>query len=206
MIHKKFNFCFIVAIILFNQTNAQKNLLQFSAGTNLNGTGDSFGFSFFTEYSKKIKKNLTWSASVGGTINDGNILFLSYEFPPGRQRDGSLRYTIAGFQAASHIGYSVIGTKVHDFQVRLGSVIRYQSASSSDGASIYFPPVSGLPFPVVVIDNVGPQRTLSLGGSGQLVYNYTLKNNICLGVLAGLQFDTQGDTISQLMFTIGKRF
>jgi hypothetical protein len=54
--------------------------------------------------------------------------------------------------------------------------------------------------------NDGPQRTLAWGGSGQLVYNFTLKNNICLGVLAGLQFDTQGDTISQLMFTIGKRF
>ena len=194
----------IVAIILFSQTNAQTKLLQFSAGTNFNGTGDSFGFSFFTEYSKKFKKKLTWSASVGGTINDG-FNFLLYEYPQGRQNDGSLRYTIAGFQAASHIGYSLIGTKVHDFQVRLGSVIRYQSASSSIG-SIYFPPVSGLPFPVTNIINYSPQRTLALGGSGQLVYNYTLKNNICLGVLAGLQFDTQGDTISQLMFTIGKRF
>jgi len=196
----------IVAIILFSQTNAQTKLLQFSAGTNFNGSGDSFGFGFFTEYSKKFKKKLTWSASVGGTINDGNLLFLLYEYPQGRQNDGSLRYTIAGFQAATHVGYCLISTKVHDFQVRLGSVIRYQTASSSDGAGIYFPPVSGLPFPVVVIDNVGPQRTLALGGSGQLVYNYALKNNICLGVLAGLQFDTQGDTISQLMFTIGKRF
>jgi hypothetical protein len=65
-------FLFIV-ILQFNQSNAQKNLLQFSAGTNFTGSGDSFGFSFFTEYSKKFKKKLIWSASVGGTINDGSF-------------------------------------------------------------------------------------------------------------------------------------
>jgi hypothetical protein len=197
-------FCLIVAIILFSQTNAQTKLLQLSAGTNFNGSGDSFGFSFFTEYSKKFKKKLTWAASVGGTINDGSN-FLLYEDPQGLQNDGSLRYTIGGFQAATHVGYSFIGTKIHDFQVRLGSVIRYQSSSFSR-AGIDYPPNTGLPYPVYYIMNDGPQRTLALGGSGQLVYNFTLKNNICLGVLAGLQFDTQGDTISQLMFTIGKRF
>jgi hypothetical protein len=53
-------FCLIVAVILFSQTNAQTKLLQLSAGTNFNGSGDSFGFSFFTEYSKKFKKKLTW--------------------------------------------------------------------------------------------------------------------------------------------------
>jgi hypothetical protein len=194
----------IVAIILFNQTNAQTKLLQFSAGTNLNGTGDSFGFSFFTEYSKKFKKNFTWSNSLGGTINDGTLYSIFYQTPSGQVSDGSIRYTTAGFQAASHIGYSFIASQKHDFQLRLGSVIRYQSTSLPDAVSLEYIP--GVPFPVVVLQNLSPLRTLALGGSGQLVYNYTLKSNICLGVLAGLQFDTEGDTISQLMFTIGKRF
>ncbi|MFM9021409.1 MAG: hypothetical protein ACKOOA_08805, partial [Sediminibacterium sp.] len=78
----KYFYSLIVAIILFSQTNAQTKLLQFSAGTNFNGTGDSFGFGFFTEYSKKFKKKLTWSASLGGTINDGSN-FLLYEYPQG---------------------------------------------------------------------------------------------------------------------------
>ncbi|MFM7358144.1 MAG: hypothetical protein ACKO1T_06145 [Sediminibacterium sp.] len=194
----------IVAIILFSQTNAQTKLLQFSAGSNLNGTGDSFGFSFFTEYSKKLKQKLTWSNSLGGTINDGTLYSIFYQTTSGQVRDGSVRYTTAGFQAASHIGYSFITSQKHDFQFRLGSVLRYQSTSLPDAVSLE--PIPGVPFPVVVFQNLSPLRTLAVGGSGQLLYNYTMKNNICLGVLAGLQFDTQGDTISQLMFTIGKRF
>ena len=201
----KYLFLLFTVLFIFNQSSAQKNLLQFSAGPNFSGTGDSFGLSFFTEYSKKLKQKLTWSASLGGTINDGTSFFLLYEYSPGRQEDGSLRYTIAGFQAASHIGYSLVGTKVHDFQARLGSIIRYQSRST-DAAAIYYPPSFGFPFPVVSLLNYYPQRTLAVGGSGQLLYNYTMKNNFCLGILAGLQFDTQGDTISQFMFTIGKRF
>ncbi|MFN5226504.1 MAG: hypothetical protein ACK5CP_08135 [Bacteroidota bacterium] len=200
----KYFSCLIIAIILFNQTNAQTKLLQFSAGTNLNGTGDSFGLSFFTEYSKKFKKNFTWSNSLGGTINDGTLYSIFYQTPSGQVSDGSIRYTTAGFQAASHIGYSFIASQKHDFQLRLGSVIRYQSTSLPDAVSLE--PITGVPFPVIVFQNLRPLRTLALGGSGQLVYNYTLKNNFCLGVLAGLQFDTEGDTIFQFMFTIGKRF
>jgi hypothetical protein len=201
----KYLFFLFIVILQFNQSNAQKNLLQFSAGTNFTGSGDSFGFSFFTEYSKKFKKKLIWSASVGGTINDGSF-DLFYQYPIGQFRDGSARYTAAGFQATSHIGYSLVDSKSHDLHFRLGGLIRYQSSSIWDAINVLYEPLTGIPFPVIVIENTGPQKTIAAGGSGQLVYNYTLKNNICLGLLVGLQFDTEGDTISQFMFTIGKRF
>jgi hypothetical protein len=200
----KYLFLLFIVLFIFNQSSAQKNLLQFSAGSNLNGTGDSFGFSFFTEYSKKFKQKLTWSTSLGGTINDGTLYTIFYQTPSGQVSDGSVRYTTAGFQSASHIGYSFIASLKHDFQLRLGSVIRYQSTSLPDAVSLE--PIPGVPFPVIVFQNLSPLRTLAIGGSGQLLYNYTMKNNFCLGMLAGLQFDTQGDTIFQFMFTIGKRF
>jgi hypothetical protein len=51
-------FCLIVAVILFSQTNAQTKLLQLSAGTNFNGSGDSFGFSFLQNTVKNLRRNL----------------------------------------------------------------------------------------------------------------------------------------------------
>ncbi|MBM3922000.1 MAG: hypothetical protein FJ340_02200 [Sphingomonadales bacterium] len=201
----KFHFSLLAVFFLFTQCIAQKQQLQFALGTNFNGTGDTKGLGFLTEYNKKFKKRLSWSVSLGGTINDGSFGIL-YEYPQGQQRDGSVRYTIAGFQGTSHLGFSVFSSNTGNLVFRLGSVIRYQSSSYWDIVNILYEPITGLPYPVIVFENTSPQKTLALGGSSQLSYSYTLKNRICLGILASFQFDTQGDTISQLLFTIGKRF
>ena len=200
-------FLFYILILTFYsiQSKAQNQQIQFSVGTSFNGSGDTKGLGFLTEYNKKFKKKLSWSASLGGTIHDGSFDIL-YEYPIGQTRDGSVRYTIAGFQGASHLGYSMFRTQTHDLQFRLGTVIRYQSSSYWDVVNVLYEPITGLPYPVIVFENTTPQKTLAIGGSSQIVYNYTLKNRISIGILASFQFDTQGDNISQLLFTIGKRF
>lgn len=201
----KFLFSLLAVVFLFTQSIAQKHQLQFALGTSFNGSGDTQGFGFLTEYSKKFKKKRSWSVSLGGTIHDGSFDIL-YEYPQGQQRDGSVRYTIAGFQGTSHLGFSLFSSNTHDLVFRLGSVIRYQSSSYWDVVNVLYEPITGLPYPVVFFENTSPQTTLALGGSSQLSYSYTLKNRISLGILASFQFDTQGDNVSQLLFTVGKRF
>jgi hypothetical protein len=163
------------------------------------------GLIFNTEYVKNFRKNLSWVASVGGTIHDGFIpnYFTS---PNGTEIDGSIRYTTAGVQATNHIGYSVIKRNDNQLELRAGALLRYQSSSYYDIVSINYPAGTGLPIPVIVFIHENPQRTFAIGGSAQIFYNYSITPKILLGALAGLQTDTNGDTITQLSLSIGRKF
>jgi len=66
--------------------------------------------------------------------------------------------------------------------------------------------LTGLSYPVVVFENSTPQRTFAVGGTTQFKYSYSTKKNVSFGMLAGFQFDSNGDNISHLSLTIGKRF
>jgi hypothetical protein len=191
-------------VISFGQ-DQPKHFVQLTAGRNTHGSGDSRGVSFNTVYSTYFKERFSWIAGIGATLNDGSYP-LFYTSPGGETIDGSIRYTTGGIQLSFGGGYSIIKKTNHELQVQISSVFRYQSTSYPDDVSILFPAGTGLPIPVVVFNNTSPQRTFAIGGAGTVFYNYTLKNKINLGLLAGLQTDTNGDTITQILFSIGKRF
>jgi len=45
-----------------------------------------------------------------------------------------------------------------------------------------------------------------LGAYPKIEYNYTIRKKVTLGVIAGFQFDTNGDNIMRLSLTLGRRF
>ena len=205
----KNKFIFLLLIVSFssyaqNKNNINNKHIQFNLGRASHGTGDMRGLIFTTEYGKDFKKHLSWIIGISGTIHDG---FRSNFFESnGNLIDGSIRYTTAGVQTVGQIGYSAIKTTEHEIQIRAGALVRYQSSSFYDDVSILFPGGTGLPFPVIVFNNTTPQRTYSIGGNFEIHYNYTITKKIMIGILAGLQTDTNGDTISQLSLSIGRRF
>ena len=189
----------------FSQVTTPKKQIELIAGRSVHGSGDSRGLNFSVEYSKHFKKKLNWSASIGGTIHDG-VFPVFYEYPTGVQNDGSIKYTTAGLQVLTHLGYNFFKSAKNELLFKLGSVLRYQSSSYWDVVTVLYPPLTGLPYPVVVFENSTPQRTFAVGGTTQIKYSYTIKQKISLGILAGFQFDTNGDNISHLSLTIGKIF
>ncbi len=202
-------FCLLVVSNLsFSQKNnnlSGERQLNLFIGRSIHGTGDMRGWILVTEYVKNYKKRLSWIVGVGGTIHDG--VFSNYfTAPNGSEVDGSIRYTTAGFQATNHIGYDLLKTDENRLQIRAGALLRYQSSSYYDYIEISYPPITGLPIPVVIFNNTTPQRTFAVGGSAEIFYNYSITPKILIGVLAGLQTDTNGDTITKLSLSVGRRF
>jgi hypothetical protein len=202
-------FCLLlISCLSFSQ---DKNLLNtrqlnFSIGRSKHGTGDMRGLIFNTEYAKSFKKRLSLIMGVGGTIHDG-VRPLYFTAPDGKEIDGSVRYTTAGLQAKTQIGYSLLKTNKQELQIRPGAVLRYQTSSYYDDVTFLYPGAGiGIPFPVVVFNNKTPQRTFAVGGNAEIFYNYSITPKILIGVLAGLQTDTNGDTITQLSLSVGRRF
>ena len=205
---------FIILVILsiticslFAQENMKPAQIKIVFGRSIHGTGDMGGLAFSTEFQKFFKPRLTWSLSLDGSIHSRDFpIFFNSATNPNQIIDGSIRSTTAGVQVAGHLGYNILKSKQQDFQCRIGALLRYQSSSYYDGVQVLYPPLTGLPIPVNVFDNTTPQNTYAVGGSIQLLYNYTLKNDLTIGPLVGFQIDTNGDALSQISLTIGKRF
>jgi hypothetical protein len=197
----------ILSISFFanSQSPLSKRHIQVYAGTSFNGTGDIKGFAFDTEYGQYFKKKSSWYVGIGGTIHD-KVEPIFYTDQGGNQVDASVRATTAGFQVSGLYGHSFVRKQKHEFLIKAGPLVRYQSTSYWDILAVYHPAGTGLPFPVVAFFNLSPQRTLALGGNLEFAYNYTISKKVSIGILAELQTDTNGDTISQLLFSIGRRF
>ena len=205
----KFTFYFFLSVIPFFADAQEKktpytNIAGLSAGRSRHGSGDINGFIFTTEYSRYIKKSFSLGVSISGTIHDGSSpLFFTGS---GRSIDGSIRYTVAGFQLSPTVGYSFVKTPRHEILARLGGLLRYQSSSLPDDFIIYYPAFTGLPFPVIVFNHTTPLRTFTIGATGQLFYYFNVTEKIFAGVIAGFQFDSGGDNISQVGICTGIRF
>jgi hypothetical protein len=195
----------LISFIINAQTSLPKRHIQVYAGTSFNGTGDITGFAFDTEYGQYLKKKSSWYVGIGGTIHDTQWPIF-YTDQSGKQVDASVRATTAGFQVSGLYGHSFVRKQKHEFLIKAGPLVRYQSTSYWDGFGVYNPIITNLPFPVVGFVNVSPQRTLALGGNLEFVFNYTISKKVSIGILAELQTDTNGDTISQLLFSVGRRF
>jgi hypothetical protein len=204
----RYTFLFPLLLISFfanAQSSLPKRHIQVYAGTSFNGTGDITGFAFDTEYGQYFKKKSSWHVGIGGTVHD-KVWPIFYTDPGGNQVDASVRATTAGFQVSGLYGRSIMRNQKHEFLIKAGPLVRYQSTSYWDILAVYHPAGTGLPFPVVAFFNLSPQRTLALGGNLEFAYNYSISKKVSIGVVAELQTDTNGDTISQLLFSIGRRF
>lgn len=201
-----FLICNFQQAISQNTRLMQTESLGINIGRGKLGTGDIQGLMLGVEYEKYFQKKISWSAELGMTIHDGSDLLLVTE-ANGEVHDLSYRYTTAGAQLVGKISYHFLRTKNWDMGIRIGGLFRYQSSSVPDDVTMLFPIATGLPVPVFINENTSPQRTYSVGGITQLFVSYTIKQKITLGLVTGLQLDTNGDTIfPQLSFTIGKRF
>jgi len=187
------------------QIKLPEHAIEIIAGRSTHSTGDNKGASFAVVYEKYFRKKLSWTIELGSTIHDGSFP-LFYTDPSGHILDGSYRYTTAGFQIAGHAGYSFIRSSRHEFQLRAGGLVRLQSSSYFDELGVLYPIATGLSIPVTYFVNTTPQRTYAAGASCQLQYNYTFRNRLQLGTLAGFQMDTNGDNISHLSVMVGRRF
>lgn len=183
-----------------------KRHIQVSMGYSKHGSGDMEGIQFTTEYTDYFSSRLAWIVGFGGSMHDGSMPMYYINELSNKLEDASVRYTTSGIQANGFVGYSPLRNHQHEIQMRLGALVRYQSSSLSDIISITYPSLTGMPYPVVDFINRSPQRTLSIGGSMQLHYNYTINNKWSIGALAGYQIDSEGDYIHQFSASVGRRF
>jgi hypothetical protein len=190
---------------LCGQTPVAKSTVQISIGPAKHGSGDLNGFIFNTGYTRFFSKRLSWSADIGGSIHDGSRLLI-YTDPNGNAADGSIRHTTAGFQVTGGLGYSVANSGHHELQLRLHSLLRYQSSSTADIYTILYPAATSLPVPVLYFQHLEPARTYAAGGHAQVAYHYTTNNRLLFGISGAFQMDTNGDVLPQLLFRLGKRF
>ena len=188
----------------FAQENLHEQYIRVSGGHSFTGSGDLGGFIYGAEYSKYFGARTSWSAGFNGFIYDGEE-FAFAPNAPNRRSNGGLRHATAGVQVTGHFGYSVIKSPRHDFQFRVGPLVKYQT-TSLDGYSVTYPVVTGYPEPVFTFYNQNPQRTIAAGVSLQALYFYTIRNKITIGALAGGQMDSDGDLITQLGLTLGRKF
>ncbi|HMT75896.1 MAG TPA: hypothetical protein PKA77_17615 [Chitinophagaceae bacterium] len=201
----KFILTLLSFVFFINICFSQKQAISLGIGRSIHGTGDMRGWSFSVKYSKKIKKNWYYLAEVGNTIHDG-IDYIFYEYPVGYPVDGSIRYTTAGFQSSFSVGYHIIDTKQFLLSFSIGTLARYQSSSYYDNVVILYEPITNLPYPVILFRNRTPQKTFAVGLSPNVAFQFPISSKHFLELNGSFQFDTNGDNISQLMLSFGKRF
>jgi len=200
----------LICFALFSiNTEAQNKIraFEFLGGYSTHGSGDMLGITFGGGYKTYLSKRFSLNYNMRAHINSSREkIIVNNVLVPGSRQDASVRFTTAGVQLGVNAGWSLIRTTQHEFMVSVGGFGRYQSASNgSDGYSLYFPATTGQPTVLVGYDNHTPQETITAGYIIQFHYNYTFKNNVFIGLLPGWQNDTNGDIITQVALTVGKR-
>ncbi|MDR9400218.1 MAG: hypothetical protein RI558_02250 [Psychroflexus sp.] len=199
-------FYFLFFLVVFNTAVfAQKNSrIELNFMRSIHGTGDLSGYNFSSNYINPISTKLSYVFSVGGFTHSGSKSLL-FAFDD-RFIDSSILYTTSGIQLGFGLDYKFINSKKHKFHFRMIPNLRYQSTSIPDVSTILYPPLTELPFPVIVFENNSPSETIAAGIESDLLYNFKLNNTISINLLGSLQFDTNGDTIRGFGLGIVKSF
>lgn len=199
---------FLIHTNVFGQRTQElpKRILSANIGAGKHGTGDLYGLMVGFEYEKQFRPKLSWSTEFAMTIHDGEeLLLVKLDNLP--QEDMSYRFTTAGMQFAGKVGFHAVRTKNADIGIKLGVAARYQSTSLADDRVLLFPALTGYPFPLRILRNTEPQRTIAAVALTQLFARHTFGKDIVVGALTGLQLDTNGDVLfPQFSLSIGKRF
>lgn len=180
------------------------SFISLSGGRSTHGTGDMKGVSQKIAYGKYFKKRLLWFSSVGADIHDGKFEVTRIG-ENGETTDHSFRYTSGAFQLTGGVGFSFLRNSRSDLGIKIGGILRYQSSSFYDNLSILFDPERIGPYPATFIFNTSPQRTYSAGVGPEAFYQQTIFRSIFAGLSAGFQVDTNGDVLTNMALSIGKR-
>lgn len=198
---------FLLFLLFLSVTNlvGQENIqIELNIYSSRHGTGDLNGVSFTSNYIKPINKNFSYLFSIGGSTHHGkDELLFNVE---GRDIDSSILFTTSGIQLGIGLDYKFINTYKHKFRFRLIPFIRYQSTSIPDVSTILFPPLTELPFPVIVFEQNSPSETLAVGLESNFIYNFRLFKTLSINILGSFQFDSNGDTLRGLGLGLVKSF
>ena len=190
---------------VFGQTKLYKAQVMVGGGYSIHGTGDMKGLAFFTEYSKPIGKRTEWSINVMTTIH-GDAFKVIVNNPDGSTDDNSFRYSNAGLQAGLKFGYNFVQSAHHQFKIQPGGFVRYQNSTFSDIYSFFINQSNGFPEPGFMFYNSSKQNTVTVGYGIDLSYNFIMSDKIMIGLKAGFQNDTNGDAVTQICLSVGRRF
>lgn len=200
----------IAAVFLWSDSIGQiqpkpnSNFLQIDMGLSTHATGDMPGYGLNVSYRKYWRKNIHFAFGVGMTMHSG-VFPIYYSDDMGNQVDASYRYGSGGLQLSGKFGISVYRNSKNDLGLQVGTIGRYQTSSYYDEINVLYPNLTGLPIPVTAIINKSNQKTISIGGIGQVYYNYFINEKVFIGFTPILQIDSEGNIISQLMLSSGFR-
>ncbi len=181
-----------------------RKFISLSGGRSTHGTGDMIGVSQRVTYGQYFRKRLFWFSAIGADIHDGKELSITTQ-PDGSTLDHSFRYTSGAIQLTGGVGWSFLSTNKSEFGVKVGGVLRYQSSSYFDQLAVIFDPQKIGPYPATFILNTSPQRTYSVGIGPEAFYQRTIFRSIFGGLSAGFQVDSNGDVLTNISLSVGKR-
>lgn len=198
-------FLFLTSVIIAqNNSFGSNKSIQMEIGSSKHGSGDISGYAINSEFNNFFKSKWSYSIGLGATIHSDSKPIYFHDISGNYVVDSEYRYLIAGFQLTGKIAYSIVRNQKNNFGVKLGTLFRFQSDSSSETETFY--KSQNYPFPVVRINNVSPQDTFAVGGIIQLFYNYNISDKLFIGASGVFQTDTSADSISQLSLSFGTKF
>jgi hypothetical protein len=209
---KYFVIFFFMPFFSFSQTeleaekNQSENTILFYFGRGFHGSGDIGGFSYGLTLERNYTENWIWSLSFDSNLNDDEDLPFLFEDQEGNIINSTQHRVIAGFQLAAGFGYRFLNNKQHKLSLQPGVFIRYQATSLNDIETTLFPPITGFPFPIRIIENYEDNNTTSLGGILKLQYDYLIKEKYNLGIQVAWQTDTNGDALAHWALRFGYAF
>lgn len=196
----------MISFAAFAQDKVAAEQLLLSFGRSKHFTGDVPGFFLSAEYAKQIKSKLNFHVALTATIHD-DVTELFYTYPwDNTIIDGSIRNVTAAFQVEGLASYAVLKAGTSNLSVAFGPLLRYQSSSLANATGITYPAATGWPIPLIDFKHTDPMRTLAVGASLQLRYQYHLTKKFSVGLLAGYQLDSNGDNVVRLGITLARRF
>lgn len=196
----------LFGILITYSQDTKSSEIAFGFGRSTHGSGDIKGYHYSFTYNTSIAKKTHWELAFEGTLNDAPDYPLTFEDEAGNTYDATLHTVISGFQIVSGIKYNIVERTSSSFGISLLPLIRYQATSLSDYYETLYPAVTNVPFPVRNIIRYEPARTLALGASVRLNYNYFISKKTYLGVYGAFQTDTNGDSIYSALLKIGRQF
>ncbi len=206
----KLKTCLVVLILIpltLLAQNKEPSYAIFNFGGSFTGTGDIYGFQYGITYREHFEeKQLYWSIGFEGTLHDTESIDYIFEDENGNELEGKSRHVTGGLQLVGTMGYDILKNPNHDLGLAIGPIIRYQSSSLPDMVEIRYPALTGLPLPVKIETFTEPAKTFAIGAALKVNYYYLFENNFLIGFIGGFQLDTNGDTISYISLSAGKRF
>jgi hypothetical protein len=200
---------FIMPVLFFfckpalsqKQSNQATNYtIKLAAGQSFAGTGDIQGFYITTGIQKSIKR-WNYALELTNTVHDKEHQVF-YTSVSGEILDASVRSSTAGLQIEGTVSNSFIKDEKEELAFAFGILTRYQTTSQYFRYVIFTSASTNLPYPLVLIDNLTPMRTLSIGTMAKMSYQYKLSSKWAAGISLSFQLDTNEDTFFNKGFMV----